>query len=231
VTPDLAFECLLVSKDPQVVYTLNHVLDNFSICTKVCLSPAKAVHELRSGSTDLVVIDWEEERSASELLHGIQAVDASRKKTIVAIAPVDRKIAGTHLVLTKPLTAESGTKSLKLVYIRMLQEHRRHARYAVLTPVIATIGRDRLVPVTITNIGDGGMGLSCKEPLTVGDLLSFRLLLPSARRAIYIEARILWTRDYNVAGCEFVRIPPVDLDIFHDWLKNRCQVKKPLVAV
>jgi hypothetical protein len=231
VTPDLAFECLLVSKDPQVVYTLNHVLDNFSICTKVCLSPAKAVHELRSGSTDLVVIDWEEERSASELLHGIRAVDASHKKTIVAIAPVDRQIPGTYLVLKKPLTAESGTKSFKLAYIRMLQEHRRHARYAVLTPVIATIGRDRLVPVTITNIGDGGMGLSCKEPLTVGDVLSFRLLLPSARRPIYIEARILWTREYNVAGCEFVRIPPVDLDIFHDWLKSRCQVKKPLVAV
>ncbi len=231
MTPDLAFECLLVSKDPQVVSTLNHVLDNFSICTKVCLSPAKAVHELRSGSTDLVVIDWEEDRAASELLHGIQASDASRKKTIVAIAPVERKIPGTYLVLKKPLTAESGTQSLKLVYIRMLQEHRRHARYAVLTPVIATIGRDRLVPVTITNIGDGGMGLSCKEPLTVGDVLSFRLLLPSARRAIYIEARVLWTRAYNVAGCEFVRIPPVDLDILHEWLKNKCQVKKPFLAI
>jgi len=96
---------------------------------------------------------------------------------------------------------------------------------------MATIGRDRLLPVTITNIGDGGMGLSSREQLAIGDVLSFRLLLPHARRAIYIEARILWTREYNVSGCEFVRIPPVDLDILHDWLKSKCQVKKPLVTL
>lgn len=230
MTPDMAFECLLVSRDPQVVCTLNPVLDDLSISTKVCLSPSRAASELQAGSTDLIVIDWEEDDSASELLQDIQKSDVARKKTVVAVSAQDRAIPGTHLVLRKPVTAESGAKSLKLIYSRMLRDHRRHSRYAVMAPVIATVGRDRLVPVNITDIGDGGLGLSSREELAVGDILSFRLLLPNARRAIYIEARVLWTREYNIGGCEFLRIPPVDLDILHEWLKSKCQVKKPLVT-
>jgi PilZ domain len=231
MTPDMAFECLLVSRDPQVICTLNRVLDNLSISTKHYLSPGKALTELRASSADLVVIDWEEDHSASDLLYEIQRSDITRKKTVLAVSAVDRRIPGTHFLLRKPVTAETGAHSLKCVYSRMLQDYRRYARYAVLTPVIATRGDNQLVPVTITNIGDGGIGLSSRETLVVGDILSFRVLLSGARRAIYIEARVLWTREYGVSGCEFIRIPPVDLDILHDWLKSKCQIKKPFVVL
>lgn len=83
--------------------------------------------------------------------------------------------------------------------------------------------------VTVTDIGDGGVGLSRKEKLVTGDVLSFRLRLPGARE-ILVQVRVLWTREYGRAGCEFLRIPPVDLVILHDWLKAKCQVKKPLIA-
>jgi len=231
MTPDMAFECLLVSRDPQVVCTLNHVLDNLSICTRHCLSPSRALDELREGSTDLVVIDWEEDASASELMNEIQRLDAVHKQTVVAVSPFDRRIPGAHLVLRKPVTAESGADSLKTVYSRMLRDHRQHARYAVMTPVIARDSQNRLLPIIITNIGDGGIGLSSREDITVGDVLSFRLPLPHARRAIYIEARVLWNRAYGISGCEFIRIPPVDLDILHDWLKSKCEIKKPLIPL
>ena len=82
--------------------------------------------------------------------------------------------------------------------------------------------------ITITDIGDGGVGLSCKEDFAIGDVLCFRLLLPGSARPVYIEARVQWTRNYGAVGCEFLRIPPVDLNILHDWLKSKAQVKKPL---
>jgi hypothetical protein len=135
------------------------------------------------------------------------------------------------MLLRKPVTTESGANCLKLVYARMLQDYRRHVRYAVMTPVVATNGENHAVPVTITNIGDGGLGLSTTKKVTVGDVLSFRLLLAGARRAIHVEARVLWTREYGISGCEYVRIPPLDLDILHDWLMRKCQVKKPVVAL
>jgi len=231
MTPDMAFECLLVSRDPQVVCAVNHVLDNLSIDTKLCVNSSEALDLLRQGSPDLVVIDWEQDSAAAELLSEIERSNVAQKRTVVAVSAIDRAIPGTHLVLRKPVTSESGADSLKRLYSRMLQDHRRHARYAVMTSVVATDGDDRPLPMTITNIGDGGIGLSTREKISVGDVLAFNLLLPSAVRQIYIEARVLWTRDYGTAGCEFVHIPPVDLDILHDWLKQKCQVKRPLVAL
>ena len=231
MTPDMAFECLLVSHDPQVLCTLHHVLDNLSICTKLCLSPSMALNAVREGSTDLVVIDCDEDSSASELLSEIQKCDVVRKRTVVAVSTFERPIPGAQLVIRKPVTAESGAQSLSRVYSRMVQDHRRHARYALMTPVVATDSQQRCLPITITNIGDGGVGLSTRETVKIGEILSFQILLPDASRAIYVEARVLWTREYGISGCEFLHIPPVDLDILHDWLKSKCQIKKPLLML
>ena len=94
---------------------------------------------------------------------------------------------------------------------------------------VATDDNDRRVPITITNIGQGGIGLNTKEALMIGDELSFRMLLPGTKREIFIQAQVLWIRDYGAVGCEFLRVPPVDLDILHDWLKRNTHVKKPLI--
>jgi hypothetical protein len=56
-------------------------------------------------------------------------------------------------------------------------------------------------------------------------------LLPGAIRKIYMQVRILWTRDCSRFGCEFLRIPPVDLNILNEWLKRKSEIKKPLNAV
>jgi len=230
MTPDMAFECLLVSQDPEVVGPIDRILRSLSICTNLCLSSAKAINLMAKKCADLFVIDWEADASA-ELLEQIWKSAGRQKPTIVAISALDCTIRGVHLVLRKPVTTESGTESLKVAYTRMLQDHRRHARYALMAAVMANDEKSRTVPVTITDIGDGGLGLSTKKEITIGDVLSFHLLLPGAKKEIYIQVRVLWTRDYGTAGCEFLRIPPVDLNILHDWLTRKSQVKKPLIEL
>ncbi|MBZ5682755.1 MAG: hypothetical protein LAO24_21890 [Acidobacteriia bacterium] len=230
MTPEMAFECLLVSHDPTVFSTLDRILRNFSICTNVCPTTSRAAGLLEEGSTDLIVIDWEGE-SSLKLLHEVWKSRVKQKPTIVAVSADDRAIPGVHVVLRKPITPESGTRSVRAAYSRMLQDYRRHARYAVMTPVQATGENNRTIPATVTNIGDGGLGLTTKEKLTIGEVLSLHLQLPAAKKEIYIQARVLWTRDYGAAGCEFLRIPPVDLQIMHDWLKDKCRVKKPLIEL
>jgi hypothetical protein len=87
------------------------------------------------------------------------------------------------------------------------------------------------LPVNVIDIGDGGVGLVSKEELTIGAVLSFRLLLPDATREIYLQVRVLWIKDYGRAGCEFAQVPPVDLTILHDWLKRKIRIKKPLITI
>jgi hypothetical protein len=229
VTPDMAFECLVVGRDPGVFGILNRILQDLSICTTICLSPSRAF-DLLKDSTDLLVIDWEGEASSS-LLHEIWKSGKWKKPTIVLISPVECNRLGVHIVVRKPVTPESGAKSLKSAYSRMLMNHRLHARYALMKSVTATDESNRAITITITDIGDGGIGLATKETLVIGDVLSFRLLLPGTVRDINLQVRVLWTRNYGSAGCQFVRIPPVDLTILHAWLKLKIQIKKPLIAV
>ena len=230
MTPDMAFECVLVTRDPGVFSVVSRILRDLSVCTDVCLTSSKALTRLATGGTDLIVIDWEEEGSAA-LLHEIWKSGNWQKPTVVAISSHGSRVPGVHIVLKKPVTKEAGRQSLQVAYSRMLQDHRRHARYALAASVVATDDRNRTVPVTILDIGDGGVGLRSEEELISGSSLSFRLLLPGARRDIHIQARVLWTRKFGRIGCEFIRIPPVDVNILHEWLRNKMQVKKPLVTI
>lgn len=208
---------------------MNKLLEGFSISTNVCLSSSKAADQLSEGSTDLVIVDWEED--SPDLLHRIQKSGRWQKPTVVAVSSQDYPVPGAHVVVRKPITEASGALSLKAAYSRMLCDYRRHARYALMSSVQAMDEDNKSVDVTITDIGDGGVGLASKEEFAIGDILSFRLLLPGTERAIHIEARVQWARNYGAAGCEYLRIPPVDLIILHDWLKSKTQIKKPLVEM
>ena len=228
MTPEMAFECLLVSDDPSVFCTMHRILKDFSITTNLCPSAAKAIDMLGEGSTDLIVIDWDNE-SSGELIQEVSLSRLRQKPTILAVAGEDQPTTGAHVLVHKPVTREEGTKSMRTAYSRMIEDFRKHVRYALMSPVLATDENGRMLQVTVTNIGDGGVGLSTKDTLGRGQILSFRLPLPGIGKEISVQARVVWTRDYGVGGCEFVRIPPIDLQIMHGWLRSRCRIRKPLI--
>jgi len=229
MTPDMAFECLFVSRDTSLFRIVGRILRDLSISTSVCLTSAKACDLLGKGTTDLIVIDAECQDS-DELLRRIWKGGNWRRPTVVAASTSDSPLPGAHVVLKKPVSAEAGAKCLKDAYAKMLIDYRRHVRHALMLPVEAAFGDGGDVPLVVVDIGDGGVGLSTKEKLVVGDVLSFRISLPGAQREILVNVRVLWTREYGRAGCEFVRIPPVDLMILHDWLKDKGRVKKPVMV-
>jgi hypothetical protein len=224
---DMTFECLVVSRDLGLFANFERALRKLSISIQTCLSPSRDFDLLteRSG-TDLIVVDCDAEES-KELLRKLWRSDKRHKPTVVAVSSCNSPAVIAHFVIDKPLTPESIERCLKSAYSRMLLEHRRVVRHVLMLPVTATFDDGRAVPVTVTDIGDGGVGLNAKDAFTVGDVLSFRLPLSGAPRQILIHARVSWTRAYGRAGCEFVRIPPVDLIILHDWLKARTTVRSP----
>lgn len=226
----MTFECLLVSHDPAVFGTIDRILQDFCIHTNVCSNPSRAADLLAEGSTDLIVIDMEDEDS-SELMHLVSKSRMLQKPTILAVSTVDCAMPGVHVILRKPVTPESGTKSVKTAYSRMVRDHRKHTRFALMTPVLATDENNRTVPVTVTNIGEGGVGLTTKERLEIGSIVSFRVPLPGLGSPIHIQARVLWTRTYGIVGCEFVHISQVDLMVLLAWLESKYRFKKPLIPV
>lgn len=230
MTSNMAFECLLVSRDHELFKMMDHALRDLSISTNACVNPSRAPDALRKGTTDLIVVDCALE-GARELLLKMCNVADNRKPTVLAISPQEPLPATAHIVLKSPVTADSAREALKRAYSRMLLDYRRHVRYALMMPVVATFQDGRTAGVTITDIGDGGVGALTCDPIEAGDTFSFLVWLPGTVRQIILTVRVLWTLGRGRAGCEFLRIPPVDLMILHDWLKSRVRIKKPRIEL
>lgn len=225
MTPDMQFECLLVTRDPVTFSTLDRMLQDFSIHTNVCPNPSRAAGLLADGNADLLVIDLEGEHSL-ELVHQVCKSRVRQKPTILAVSAVDCAVPGVHIVLRKPVTPESGAKSLRAAYSRMLLDYRKHTRFALMTPVLATDETNRTISMTVANIGSGGVGIVTKEKLAIGNILSFQLRLPGLKGEIHLQARVLWIRPYGAAGCQFTRLPPADLQVLHAWFESRYRFRR-----
>jgi hypothetical protein len=230
MTPEMAFECVLMSSDSDILRTINRTLIDLSIATRICFHTSQAQRAIAEGSMDLLVIDLVDE-SSFEFLREIWKSGLKQKPTIVGISSSDHSIPGVHVKLGKPVTADSSLQSLKEAYSRMLVDFRHHTRCALMSSVTAMDDCHRVIPVTVMDIGYGGVGLRVRQELQIGQVLSIPLLLPGTKRALHLEIRVLWTRDFGRTGCEFVRVPPVDLNILHDWLKQKITVKQPAVLV
>jgi hypothetical protein len=229
MTPEMAFECLLVSPDPAVLGTMNRVLRDFSITSSPCPNAASAAELLDDHRADLMVLDLQAD-NFSGLLQHVQENRAWQKPTVLALSEADCSMPGIDVFLRKPVTIESGVRSLKTAYQRMVRDYRKHTRFALMTPVIAIDENLGTLQATVTNIGEGGVGLSCTQKLPIGNILTFSLRLPELENRISVRVRVLWNRQYG-AGCEFVRIEPFDLHLLHAWLESRYRIKKPLIAI
>jgi hypothetical protein len=230
MTPEMAFECVLLSTDPDVLRIVNRTLIDLAITTRIYFQASQAERAIAEGEMDLLVIDLVDE-SSLEFLRGMWKAGLKHKPTIVGISNQYQRIPGVHIKLEKPLTADSSLKSLKQAYSRMLVDYRLHARCALMIPVTAKDDNNRVIPLTVMDIGFGGVGLRVRQEIQIGQILAFRLLLPGASKTIYIEARVVWARDFGRMGCEFVRVPPVDLNVLHDWLKQKITVKQSTLPI
>lgn len=228
MTPEMAFECLLVSQDPDVLRPITPILKEFSIDTRVCSDASQIEASVGPGNLDLLVLDVD----ADESLASVRCITErkhTKQATVLAIVASDSVPQGAHFLLKKPVTRDSGWRSLKTVYSRMLRDYRKHTRFAVMNRVLAMDENKRVIPLIVTNIGEGGAGLACKHQLAIGSILDFETTLPGISHKVKIRARVLWTREYGTAGCEFVQLPAFDLQILYAWLESRYRVKKPTV--
>lgn len=82
MTQDMAFECLLVSRDSGVFTVIEHLLRQFSVSMNLCLRASRAFSQLARGSTDLIVIDWEGEPSW-HLLQELYRPQKYKRPTVV----------------------------------------------------------------------------------------------------------------------------------------------------
>ena len=231
MTPEMVFECLLVSEDIQVLSLMNCALERLSIEIEHCADPLRGQEVLAKRDVDLLVCDCKGAPGEMKLLNEVLTSDHKRTATVLTVVDgplmaISAKNAGAHVVIQKPLTRESSAQGLKAAYSRMVREQRSNTRRAIMRRVLATNRCGEFFPITVTDISERGVGLFAKQKIDVGDLLSFDLALPNAVLPINVKVRVLWMR-HNLAGADFERISDPDRLLLHAWLKGRVRRDGP----
>lgn len=226
MTPEMQFKCLLVCSDSSVYSTVNRVLRTFPIVVEHYLFGDKTVKALGEQNQDLIMIDCQGEAYA-DLLQELASLPKKPKPTVVLIGEQQLHAGGLYIFLRRPVTEWSASEAVKSAYGRMLLNHRMHARYAVYERVEAQDETGKIYRVVITDLGEGGFGLR-GTGIPVGTKLSLRVHPQALPTSLYVEGRVIWTREYGVAGCEMLTMQPVDRELLRDWLKGRIRIRKPL---
>lgn len=224
MTPEMQFKCLLVCNDSAVYGPMHRVLQTFPMSVDHYLPGDKSLKALDEQNHDLIVIDCKDQTYA-ELLQKLAMLTKKPKPTLVLIGEEELHAGGAHIFLRRPMTDWSAAEAVKCAYGRMLLNHRFHARYAVYECVEAQDRSGEIFQVVVTDIGEGGFGLRATG-LSVGTRLSLRIHPQGLRIPLQIEGQVIWTRDYGVAGCEMLAMPPVDRELLREWLKGRIRVRK-----
>src|ERR1044071_8935394 len=114
MTSEMIFECLLISRNVDLLRTMNRLLELLSIHTRVCMTSWRALELLPTSHADLVVLDWDQDDTGGELVRKIWSSESRRKPTVVAIVNGTRSIPGAPVLVPNHSRSSQGLNHWEL---------------------------------------------------------------------------------------------------------------------
>ena len=128
----MTLQALLVSKDEPTAETLIQVLTQFGVAVDRSNDADVAVARLLEERFDQVIVDFDDPQAASPLLEACRGLVGPDRKPPVTVALLHdasqiRSIlgAGTHFILTKPITPEQAQTTLRAATAMLKRERRQ----------------------------------------------------------------------------------------------------------
>src|SRR4029453_1762452 len=129
----MTLQALLVSKDDQAAEALTRAMASFGVAVERSSDPEIAASRISEHTFDGTVVDFDEAGEASSILQvARQNAPDGRASQIVTIALVSdpsqtRSIlgAGAHFILTKPVSEEQASATLRAATSLLKRERRR----------------------------------------------------------------------------------------------------------
>jgi CheY-like chemotaxis protein len=222
----MALQALLLSRDPEVHRTLRRVLDAANIELEVCNNTDQARMALGRRKYDAVLVDCDDTEKGSEILQELR--QGKSNKSCIAFALVHGKTSvqqafeiGANFVLDKPISLERATRSVRAAQGLIMRERRRYHRHLLRATGAILVDAGAELPVSITNISEGGISIECARQLDEGGAARLKFLLPGAKRALEIKGEVMWSNTEGQAGIRFQVLPLEAKKELDSWLERR----------
>jgi CheY-like chemotaxis protein len=226
---------LLVCREPQTIESLCHSAQQIGIHVEICSDSVAAASKVCHSKFEAVIIDLGSGPGALELITKLHGTPSHKKAVLFAICDGEeqRKAAfqtGATLILEKDFSPVAVLRTFRAAYPMMVAERRRYFRYPIETPLFVKKQASPEFRARSVNLSEGGMAISCAEPLSSGDYIQLRICLPGTTEYLTLPAEVRWTDAEGQAGVEFQRVAPAAKERLQDWLVARFEECTPPFA-
>ena len=231
----MTLQALLVSKDDQSAEALTRAMAGFGVAVERSSDPEIAASRLAEHSFDAIVVDFDEAGEASSILQVARQNSADgRASQIITIALVGdasqiRNIlgAGAHFILTKPVSEEQASATLRAATSLLKRERRRSFRVPVQAAATIALADGTQMEGIMLDLSDSGMDLLAAQPLAPSALVNCRFTLPDGSHEIDSQGEVAWANPNGQSGIRFVDIDAATSTVLSQWLAANSPEAQP----
>lgn len=222
----MALQALLLSRDPEVQRTVRRVLDAANIDLDLSQNPDQARLALSRRKYDAFLVDCDDLQSGPVVLQEMRQGKSNR--SCIAFAIVNGRTTvqqafemGANFVLDKPISLERATRSVRAAQGLIMRERRRYHRHLIRATGAILVDAGSELPVSITNISQGGISIECSRQLDEGGAARLKFQLPGSRRSLEVKGEVIWSTPDGKSGIRFQVLSVEMKRELDSWLEKR----------
>lgn len=235
----MAITALVVSADLKAVDVLRRILKDLGIGVEHCEDHAAAVTKLALASFDAVVLDCQDQHSASATLAATRKSPHNKTTMVIALVDAETNVRGiftegANFVLYKPISTDRAKNSLRAARAMMRRERRRHSRQPIHAQVSIDCATIENAPATLVDLSEEGTAIQCDRRLPPSCKVYFQFNLPGHVTTVRLSGEVVWQDSTGRVGVRFAGVPQASRRVLSDWLKNetsRSQQASEVVTV
>jgi len=217
-----------VCRDPDTLRVFRRASGDLEIEVEVATAASSALESLDSNKFDAIIVDCDDVAGGTDVLTGIQQSRSNKRAIAIAVinGTTNMRAAfemGARFALDKPVTVERAVRALRAAHSFMVTEQRRYFRCAVDTEAYLSFGVVKQLPCTVTNVSDGGMAITLREPTSLSWAVDVRFHLPGIREALEVKGEFAWSDDKGNAGIRFTYVPIDSKRWLGKWLSQQIE--------
>ena len=220
---------LVLSKDSTAVNLLLGSLKPFAIRLRICAEAGSAIGLLSRNKFEAIIADLDLGEQALRVLKEARLSPANRTAISFLITSEAAYVrmpstASSTFVLTRPLTRESISHTVRAAYGLLVRERRRYFRCAITVPAFVQGENTGELSCVTANISEGGVAINFANPRdqAFGEI---RFSLPGDDGQFFAQTKTSWRDETGHMGLEFISLPRKSE--LQEWLARKLEESLP----
>ncbi len=220
----MALETIIVSRDWQEVSVLECILGSLHMGARVEPDPERARSRFGKTKIDAVIVD----RDLAGTERFVSSMKSARNSCSVPLVLMsgspkhhDLPLSGATFYFEKPISVENAVRTLSAARNMVLNGRLRYHREPVKLPVSVTLSGEQKMSVRLTNLSQGGIGISAARPFEARGPVSVTFDLPQIASSVEAKGEFAWVDGHGNAGIRFLDVPDQLQRNLQLWLEKR----------